>query len=276
MKERISGLNTKPVTQILAVEVTREWAKNILECHNSNNRQQRQTHVDSLCELHNNNQWLGENHPDAIKFNQSGELIDGQHRLLAFLKSKKQTMWVRVELDCGEDVRGFIDNGAKRQLHDLCSFEQPDGWRNIKVSGIVKVLALWERGISPKALTAIEAKDFYRKYNKSIIAIVSRISRGAIAKKLTPVEILAALVCYHVINSDKALRFSDSLLATDGDVIQAKRLRDWMLSRPNSRSFTGGLNLFSRASYCMRKHLKDEDFQKVVENAWSKEEVLNY
>ena len=70
------------------VDVTPETAKRWLSL-NTHNRSFKKHSLEKLVYAIETKQWL--NTGDSIKFNGDGQLLDGQHRLMAVVKTKKTT-----------------------------------------------------------------------------------------------------------------------------------------------------------------------------------------
>lgn len=103
--------------KILKVEMTPEWASELLAA-NTNNRHVSQKLVDMYAKDMQSDNWAANG--DAIRVSKTGVLLDGQHRLLACLQSKKSFTTVLVT-DLYDEVRSTIDIGRKRTLSDELS-----------------------------------------------------------------------------------------------------------------------------------------------------------
>lgn len=115
-----------PTTQLLAPEgvalspalptkVTRDMAERWLGANHAN-RKLRRTRVDAYRSDMDAGRWRGND--SVIKVNHRGELINGQHRLTAFLASGLDYIWLLVQVADGTaaDYRG--DNGIGRTIRD--------------------------------------------------------------------------------------------------------------------------------------------------------------
>lgn len=98
--------------------ITPDEAKKILE-KNTNNRHVTSGHVDFLYAQMRSGQWV-EGTGDAIRFNSNGELIDGQHRLLALIKANKAYSFLIIK-EVPDAAFSVIDTGRKRTLGDVVS-----------------------------------------------------------------------------------------------------------------------------------------------------------
>jgi len=98
---------------------------------NTRNRHIRWKAVDRYAEDMASGRWrfTGE----GIKFSRSGRLLDGQHRLLAIVKSGASVQMV-VSTNLDEDAQDNMDTNIKRSGADMLS------WREIKNPSIVSAL----------------------------------------------------------------------------------------------------------------------------------------
>ncbi len=99
----------------LPTRITRAMAESWLGS-NHTNRKLRRTKVDAYRSDMDAGRWRGND--SVIKVNHDGELINGQHRLTAFLLSGLDCIWLLVQVADGTaaDFRG--DNGIGRTIHD--------------------------------------------------------------------------------------------------------------------------------------------------------------
>jgi len=96
--------------------VTPEYALKLLE-KNTMNRPCRQAVVDHYAKEMSSGNWM-EDTGEAIKFSKEGKLLDGQHRLMAVVKSGKGQNFHFVHgLD--ESTFHVLDTGAKRSPGDI-------------------------------------------------------------------------------------------------------------------------------------------------------------
>lgn len=80
---------------------------------------------------------------DPIRYNEAGNLIDGQHRLAAISVGEVDVLnMVITGLD--PDIMSAIDTGRRRSLPDLLNIEQPGIKYPKTISGILTRLWYWE------------------------------------------------------------------------------------------------------------------------------------
>lgn len=116
MKSRAPKLSA-PYQRAEQVEITPELARQWVDGRRKN-RTISQVSVDRYAHDMNNGRWMVSG--EAIKFDMSGKLIDGQHRLLAVLASGVAiTSWVIWGLP--EEAMDVMDSGRKRSPGDMLS-----------------------------------------------------------------------------------------------------------------------------------------------------------
>jgi hypothetical protein len=96
-------------------KISPEIAKNMLLL-NPNNRRLSKSHVDFLTKEMINNNWIFDGQP--IRFNHSGGLLDGQHRLNAIINSKTTQEFLIVS-DIRNDAFKVMDTGRARTAGDV-------------------------------------------------------------------------------------------------------------------------------------------------------------
>lgn len=96
--------------------ITPEMAKDLLENHNNKNREMRSAYWQAYASDMKNNQWT-QGQSDMIVIDNTGNIINGQHRLKAVLESgKSQQFWVLQNAD--PDLYETMDNGKVRNILD--------------------------------------------------------------------------------------------------------------------------------------------------------------
>lgn len=122
--------------------VTPELAKLWLSLNVDNNRKVRAAKVDQYAADMCSDAWL--DNGETIKFDTDGNLIDGQHRLLAVVEAG-----VPIEFTIARNVAPraikTIDTGVARKFSDVLKFE---GAHDVNVTAaIVRRIILWDRGL---------------------------------------------------------------------------------------------------------------------------------
>ena len=112
---------SRVVTPSMAMEITPEMAKDILESRNTSNRRLRMWWAHALAAAIRRGEWIITH--QGIAFDCDGNLIDGQHRLWAIINSG---IPVKMFVFEGLDARAFmtIDIGIKRNVSDTTGLEK--------------------------------------------------------------------------------------------------------------------------------------------------------
>lgn len=123
-----------PEVQISIERITPEIAEQMLVT-NIKNRKAKSKPLNTVKSAINNNEWSLNG--EAIIFDKFGKLSDGQHRLMACVKTGRP-IDVIVVRGVEEDAQDTIDNGTSRQLSD---YVRIDGYKNYTdVAAIGKAL----------------------------------------------------------------------------------------------------------------------------------------
>lgn len=83
------------------------------------NRKITQTHVDFLADQMRRGTYI-EDTGESLKFSRTNKLLDGQHRLLAIIKSGKSYRF-RIDEDLDDKIFNVIDTGRTRTTGDILS-----------------------------------------------------------------------------------------------------------------------------------------------------------
>lgn len=102
------------------IEIAPEDARVWLDDWNTENRNKRPAHVTRIARDMIAGKFLITG--DTIKFDSTGRLIDGQHRLAAIIKSGRAA-WILVVTELDPDVQTVVDAGAKRSGADALKFK---------------------------------------------------------------------------------------------------------------------------------------------------------
>jgi hypothetical protein len=237
--------NGHPKMYITWVEVTKVMAWDWLENHNLKNRFVQQKTVHKYARRMATGKWATTG--ETLKFDDDGNLIDGQHRLWGFLESGLETMAFLVMSGVPASAQVHIDTPAPRTAaHTLQMNGIPDG-RLLAAS--VKLISSYEAGGLPGTNQWRHAPD-----NQEVLtAVQSRpelcMSADYIASNpgFKPLGMPSALVFTHYIttqlNPVEAQSFWHKLLEANytgpGDPIM--RLRERLLVSRATRH--GGPNI---------------------------------
>lgn len=92
---------------------------------NTSNRKVTQSHVDFLAKQMKEGNYIEET-GESIKFSKTNRLLDGQHRLLALIKSGRSYKF-RVDEELDDKIFNVIDTGRSRSSGDILSIQ---GYKN--------------------------------------------------------------------------------------------------------------------------------------------------
>ena len=112
----------RPMVETKRVLVTPDLATQWLE-HNEVNREVRQSAVAQRSRDMEMGYW-DEMNPQPVIFDDTGALIDGQHRLLA-LKKSGRSLWMSVATNVPRKTQLVIDDSLVRHVHDYAKWEMP-------------------------------------------------------------------------------------------------------------------------------------------------------
>jgi hypothetical protein len=96
-------------------QITPDFAEYVLETKNSKNRSMRPANLRRLVTAIDNGEWIITN--QGLAFDKDGNLLDGQHRLLAIVKTGK-TLPIMVARNMDPKIFNCVDTGAARNAAD--------------------------------------------------------------------------------------------------------------------------------------------------------------
>lgn len=136
--------NNKLTISTDMVLITKSMAEEWLDKFNTNNRKIKPQIVNKYADQMSRGQWVVNG--DTICFDITGKLIDGQHRLLAVVKSEVP-LRTTVVSNLPLDAFATIDDGAMRTAGDVI---QRAGIKNSNaIAAIAKILIAFQRGYGP-------------------------------------------------------------------------------------------------------------------------------
>jgi hypothetical protein len=119
-------------------DIARAWLD-----QNAKNRKPTMAHIKAMARDMKNGKWRLTG--DAIRFSVSGNLIDGQHRLMACIEAGTPFTTI-VLYGLPDDAQQFIDLGKSRSAADYLSM---DGFANAnQVQAAARLLLAWKNGHS--------------------------------------------------------------------------------------------------------------------------------
>lgn len=151
------------------VKVTPKKAEEWLQ-RNTNNRHLRSDLVERIRRDIIAGHW--QDTGDTVKFNKKGDLIDGQHRLGAVVKSGK-TVVMHVATGVPDDAKNVIDTGVARTARDVLVLSGHD-YRNVAIVAAISRLLLTEPKLGfveekHRTATTSEVLEFVEKHSDEIV-----------------------------------------------------------------------------------------------------------
>lgn len=128
-----------PIMQINQVLMTPEWASQIL-AKNTLNRTSRPTLVAQIAADISAGRW--QLTPQTCSIAIDGTLLDGQHRLMAIVKSG-QAVPLMLAVNCPPEIFSAIDTGLSRTPGDLLKIEGAPNYNN--VAALIRAATLYKQ-----------------------------------------------------------------------------------------------------------------------------------
>lgn len=208
---------------------------------NKSNRNISQLHVDALCRAMVGDEFYLTH--QGIAFDEDGNLIDGQHRLCAVVKSGKPVK-INVTYGVAADSKISIDTQMRtRSYADALTIEGD----SLGTKQIVAACRVWMllKGNSRPAL--FEVKEFLETHRASIGRSVEIAAGHQILKHGCILAMMAIPI--ELGHGEEIEAWADAVrtgVAREEWQTSATRFREWWLSAPKS----GGSN--ARREYCRR------------------------
>lgn len=230
---------------------------------NHGNRNQRSMRIDLYARDIIEGRWLVTG--ETIKFDWSGRLIDGQHRLEAVVAAKKPiTILVVRNLD--PSVQSVLDTNARRSAADALGFRGVDSHRSI-IATHAKIATSRANGklayaldTEEPALSNGEVLDWYAA-NPDVEYSAAAASRAAKRTNTTPGALSYIFLTLSRVDSNAAVQFLTDIenLRTDGEgdprfaLIRALELQ---VSGRQRRTNAAQISLWFRAWNAWRSNRK--------------------
>ena len=254
----IEELDIIPGVRSVAVTLTPLIAQRLLE-RNVHNRKISETVVQKYMAEIKAGEWRIT--PAGIGFNEKGELVDGQHRLHAVVRSKIAVP-ILVTLGLPSASQEKVDRQRKRTLYDALYLAGHAICRQeVEIAScLTRRLVRSESGSVPSDSLVKQTLDCHIDHIRPVIAAMKGANKGI--RGLSQASFLSAAVLYHEIDMAKCLEFLEcvrigAMLTEDHP---AMRLRRFLLGETTVKSMPrGGANqsfIFRRAVYAMQAHLE--------------------
>ena len=157
-------------TNTVFIQVTPELAREML-AKGTLNRNINPRIVDRYARAMMAGTWI-EKSPESIKFNELGELIDGQHRLHALLKASA-TLIFKIDYNCPSEVMSSLDSGSKRTPGQAAKIAGLNA-SNMEMA-IVRAMHLKSTAYSSHdTFSNHELMNMYRKHQEAVTFAVTQ------------------------------------------------------------------------------------------------------
>ncbi|MEZ0386407.1 MAG: hypothetical protein ACAI34_05040 [Verrucomicrobium sp.] len=249
-------LETIPGVSSHAVYLTPEMARAMLE-RNTRNRKLSDQVVEKYMEEIRNDEWRLT--PTAVGFDAEGNLVDGQHRLAAIVRSRRTVpMMITTGLPLASQEK--VDRQRRRSLFDalyLSGQVRNRKWVEIATCLARRVVSS-NSGTTPPDSVVKQALETHRV---SIEAVTSQMGEKSV-RGISQASFLAAAVLYHEIDPGKCIDFLQAVRTGAGLALDhpALRLRKLLMGESLLHSMPrGGANqsyIFRRSVYAMQAHLE--------------------
>jgi hypothetical protein len=166
------------------MKIGAQYARVTLSKYNQKNRPRRETHVKALHQAMMRGEWRKTH--QGIAFDEDGNLIDGQHRLMALAQMPDDffiEMLVTTDLPRGEAWDAIDVNGCKRTVSDVLGCDR-------KVAAIAAIFDITMTGT--KALSPTVLEPFVKFFHEETSALFHHC--GTIRKAWSSASVQAAAV----------------------------------------------------------------------------------
>lgn len=199
--------------------------------------------------------------PGGIGFDDTGVLIDGQHRLSAIVRANK-TVPMMVTLGLPSACQEKVDRQRRRSLFDVLYLAGHAACRQeVEIATCLTRRTLRsESGVLPSDFLVKQTLDCHLESIRAVLKIMMHANKKV--RGLCQASFLAAAVLYHEIDSEKCASFlaavrTGEMLTQDHP---AMRLRRFLLGETIVSSMPrGGANqsyVFRRSIFAMQAHLE--------------------
>lgn len=265
--------NKRPINSICEADITKAWSGQIrispdgakyALVFNIGNRRVRKALVDYLATCILSGEWQ-EDHPQPVVFSDAGRMIDGQHRMLAIIKANVEVI-VNVVFGARDELREYVDTGISRTLEDRVDFD-PDIRINQFIAAVINAYS-WLCMSSSKIgrLTPDLAKSIFNQHKESILFSAHFMKRNI--RRVTRAPVACALVIMFERDEKKAKLFAESLCVLDGEVQQARVLRDTLIQGPNGGGQAITVSAYGKSVSAMKAYLDDKPIKILRVQAW--------
>lgn len=211
----MSGVQSMAKSKIETIKLTPEMAAQLLE-HNTLNRPLSQNHVERIARQISEDKWMFNG--DTIKVAESGDVLDGQHRLWAVVEAKKPIETILVH-GIKRDAFATIDTLRRlRSGGDTLALNGVARYRSV-TSDTLKWLVRWQRKCIETfrdPANRVENSDVEEAYSNNP-QIVRAVEQAMKVRSLRSTSLIAFM--YYVLSnrsSDLAERMLNTLFDPSG------------------------------------------------------------
>ena len=203
--------------------ITPDRARNLLEL-NTNNRPVIAANLAKLCDEIQRGRFVFNG--DAIRISKTGRLLDGQHRLLAVVRTGI-SIETLVVTGLNDECFKTIDQGSLRTLAALLSIEGATNYTMAAAS--IMLIQKYLDGHAPtqgstNARSKTDLVDFYNENKANVLLASSRISTSKLKKLISPGYLAFIYFTLHEINKNHCELFFSRIENGDGLVMYQPEL----------------------------------------------------
>lgn len=249
MRSRRYNRFISKVSSSKKVEISSEEAQFLIDNYNKNNRLPKMGQVKKLAREIQNGFW--QCNGATIIFDITGNINDGQHRLMACAKSGRSIeTWVIVGVP--KEFQLTIDQHSKRSMGD--SYRLENGNRIPKFQEtIINFLACRDNNFST-SLTNSDKKPYFVKYLPIVDSVLEavptllthRFPNVKRAHKGYRCAIVAAIIEYYEKSPDEAIEFAKGISANEIDVDSSSPIKYY---RDNYQAISNGGGARNKSDY---------------------------
>jgi hypothetical protein len=197
---------------------------------NTGNRHVIKSNVEYMALVMKSGEWC-DDHIQGIAFSETGRLIDGQHRLMAVIASRKPVL-MRVDTGASESVRQHLDMGKARRLCDRVDL-LPEKFENKLatelINGWVRIKTQHARKIS--LATVVTVFEQFAEEIKWLVDFRAKNQNKAACACVFRSAVMASWMEGLRTNKTVAEQFIFSVAFPDGTCQPGRMLREWLLRK---------------------------------------------
>lgn len=236
------------------VTITPEIAQFLLDHHNKHNRPVKATRIDQYAMELKLGLW--KYNGERILFDSDGQLLSGQHRLLAIVKSGV-SMKVDIKFGLDPGVRDTIDTGAVRSTTDVRRLMtgNPDQAFIVKaLNGVKKILNHRRTGTS--AVLAEKLESDYSRGLKVATGLVK--GRGGLGRGPSAGAIVLAAEAAPM----KVKAFLEEVVTANPTTTAGRKLCQYVMGDFNNKNDAED-TVASKVLFAIHSHLTGKDFDRL-------------